>query len=88
MPFYQDQVTIFSEIYVNRRIYFYRTFGVYMYYFVAAKETSTVKLPAFFQKNQSEERVLRVKALKLFRILVMLWDISATFWDMARFINH
>ena len=36
-----------------------------MYYFAAAQQTSTVKLPAFFQKCQSEERVLRVNKSKI-----------------------
>ena len=35
-----------------------------------------------------EEHVLRLKALKLFRTLVTLWGLSATFWDMGRFINQ
>ena len=37
-----------------------QTFGVCMYYFAAAQQTSTAKLPAFFQKFQADERVLRV----------------------------
>ena len=47
-----------------------------------------MKLLAFFQRFQTEERVLRVKALKFFRILVALWGLSTTFWHIARFINQ
>ena len=72
---------IFSEIYINCRIYFKRIFGVY-------KETSAAKLPAFFQRFQTEGPVQRVKVLKLFIILVILWGLSATFWDMGCFINQ
>ena len=72
MPYYQDQMIVSSEIYINCWIYFYRTFGVYMYWFAAALETATAKLSVFFQRFQTEERVLRVKSLKLFRILVIL----------------
>ena len=54
----------------------------------AAHKTTTAKLPVFFQRFQTEERVLSVKALKLFRILVILWVLSTTFWDIARFVNH
>ena len=32
-----------------------------MYYFAAAQQTNAAKLPAFFQKFQTEERVLGVK---------------------------
>ena len=35
-----------------------------------------------------EDPVLRVKALKLFGILVILWGLSATFWHIAHFINQ
>ena len=63
-------------------------FGVYMYFFAAAQETSAAKLPAFFLRFQTEEGVLTIKNLKLFRILVILWGLSAKFWDMARFINQ
>ena len=60
-----------------------------MYYFAAAQQTSTAKVPALFQRFQTEERVLRVKALKLFRILVILWGLSPTFWDKPVLsINH
>ena len=47
-----------------------------------------MKLPAFFQKFQTQESILRVRALKLFRTLVILWGLSPSFWDMARFINQ
>ena len=47
-----------------------------------------MKLLAFFLRFQTEERVLRVKALKFFRILVALWGLSITFWHIARFINQ
>ena len=58
-----------------------------MYKFAAAQQTSTAKVPGLFQRFQTEERVLRVKALKLLRILVILWGLYATVWDMASFIN-
>ena len=35
-----------------------------------------------------EERALRFKALKSFRILLMLFGLFATFWDMAHFISQ
>ena len=35
-----------------------------------------------------EELVLRIKALKIFRILVILWGLSATFWYMTHFVNQ
>ena len=35
-----------------------------------------------------KERALRVKALRLFRILLMLCGLFATFWDMAHFISQ
>ena len=54
----------------------------------AAQQTSKAKLLAFFKRFQTEERGLRVHALKLFRILVILWRLSATFWDMPCFINQ
>ena len=88
MRYHQEQMTILSETYLNSQIYFYRTFGVYMCKFAAAQQTSTKKLPAIFQRFQTEERVLRFKALKLFRILAVLWRLSTTFWDMTRFINQ
>ena len=47
-----------------------------------------MKLPAFFQRFLTEKAVLRVKALKLFIILVIIWGLSAAFWDMTRFINQ
>ena len=59
-----------------------------MYYLAAAHDTTTMKLPAFLQIFQSEERVLGLKTLILFRILVILWGLSATFWDMASLINQ
>ena len=59
-----------------------------MYWFPAAHDTTTTKLPAFRQRFQSEERILKLKAFKLFRILVILWGLSATFWDMASLINQ
>ena len=59
-----------------------------MYWYPAAQETTTAKSPAFFRRFQTEKRVLRFKALKLFRMLVILWGVFATFWDMARFINQ
>ena len=43
-----------------------------MYYFAAAQETSTAILLEIFQRFQTEERVLTVKALKLFRTFVIL----------------
>ena len=36
-----------------------------MYQFAAEQQTSTAKLPAFFQRFQTEERVLRVNRLKM-----------------------
>ena len=36
-----------------------------MYQFAAAQQKSTVKLPAFFQRFQTEERVLRVNESKI-----------------------
>ena len=57
-----------------------------MYLFAAAQDITTAKLLAFFKRFQNEERVLRVQALTLFRILVILWGLSAT--DMQRFINQ
>ena len=36
-----------------------------MYYFAAAQQTSTAKLPAFFQKLKKTVRVLRVNEAKL-----------------------
>ena len=59
-----------------------------MDYFAAAQETSRATSSAQFQRFQTEARLLRVKALKLFRILVILWGLSTTFWDMVRFINQ
>ena len=59
-----------------------------MDYFAAAQQTSKAKLLEFFKRIQTEEHVLRVKALKLFRILVILWGLSGTFWDMPCFINQ
>ena len=56
--------------------------------FAAAQETGTAKLQALYQRFQTEEGVVRVKALRLLRILVIFWGLSATFWDMARFINQ
>ena len=47
-----------------------------------------MKLPAFFQRFLIEEPVLMVKALKLLIILVIIWGLSAAFWDMTRFINQ
>ena len=79
---------IFSEIYVNCRIYFYGTFGVYMYKSAASQKTTTAKLPPFFQRFQIEGHVLNVKSLKFFRILVILWGLSTTFWNIAHFINQ
>ena len=35
-------------------------FGVLMYYFAAVQQTSTVKLPAFFLRFETEEHILRV----------------------------
>ena len=43
-----------------------RAFGAYMYYFAAAQQTSTAKLPGFFQRFQIEEHVLRVKVFEIF----------------------
>ena len=37
-----------------------------MYQFAAEQQTSTAKLPAFFQRFQTEERVLRVNEWLLF----------------------
>ena len=54
-------------------------FGVYMWYFAASQQISTAKFPGFIQRFQIEERALRVKALKSFRILLMLCGLSATF---------
>ena len=59
-----------------------------MYLFAAAQDITTAKLLAFFKRFQTEERVLRVQALTLFRILVILWGLSATFLDMQCFINQ
>ena len=59
-----------------------------MYLFASDQDTTTAKVAAFFQRFQTEEPVLRVKALKLFGILVILWGLSATFWHIARFINQ
>ena len=59
-----------------------------MYYFAAAQQSSTAILTACFQRSQTGERVLTVKASKLFRILVILWDPSTTFWDVSRFVNQ
>ena len=47
-----------------------------------------MKLPVFFQTFRTEEPFLRVKTLKLFRILVILWSLFATFWDMVRSLNQ
>ena len=88
MRYHQEQMIIFSETYINSQIYFNSIFGVYMYQFAAAQQTLTRKLAAFFQRSQTEECVRRVKALKLFRILFILWCLSAAFWDMTRFINQ
>ena len=40
-------------------------FGVYMYWFAASHQTSTVKLPAIFLRFQTAERVLRVNKSKI-----------------------
>ena len=45
MPYYQDQMIAFSEIYINCPIYSYRTFGLYMYSFAATHYSTTVKVP-------------------------------------------
>ena len=63
-------------------------FGVYIDQFAAAQQISTAKLLEFLRRFQTQEPVLRVKTLKLFRILVIFWGLSATFWDMPCFINQ
>ena len=59
-----------------------------MWYFAAAQQISRAKFRRFFQRFQMEERALRFKALKSFRILLMLFGLFATFWDMAHFISQ
>ena len=88
MPYYQDQMIFFLRYTSIAEFTFRKFFGVYMWYFSAAQEMSTGKYPRFFQRFQMEEGALRVKALKSFRILLMLCGLSATFWDMAHFINQ
>ena len=39
-------------------------FGVFMYQFAAAQQTNKAKLPAFFQRFQTEELVLRFNKTK------------------------
>ena len=36
-----------------------------MYYYAAVQQTSTVKLPAFFFRLQTEERVVRINKSKI-----------------------
>ena len=73
MLYHEEKMIIFSETYINSRVYFCRIFGVYMYWFATVQEIIPAKLPAFFQTFLTEERVLTFKALKLFRILIILW---------------
>ena len=42
-----------------------------MYYIVAAEQTSTAKLPAFFQKLKKKLRILRVNETKLQETLLL-----------------
>ena len=49
-----------------------------MYEFAAAQQTSTAKLPAFFKRFQTEERVLRVN-LAIFAIKIFEFQFSVFF---------
>ena len=62
MPYYQDQMIVFSEIYINCPIYSYRT------------HVLVCGNPGHYYSES-----VSVKVLKLFRILVILWGVSATF---------